>query len=362
MLWLVLFAFGAIAISFLCSVLEAVLLSINPSFIAGLEQSKPQAARRIKKLKERVDQPLAAILTLNTVAHTAGAAGVGAQAASIFGDAAVGIASAVMTLFVLVFSEIVPKTLGANHWRALAPSVSLVLVWMVKLLKPFVWMSDLITKVFSKKEDDSQFLRGDIQALAVLGERSGALHQQESDLIQSLLQFKHTELRSILTPRKQLFRVHKDTTVEEYGKEYGSASFSRVLVYDESPDDIIGFVLKNDVMLALHRLKSDFRIAKMVKPIYTVSENMSLPRLFRNMLERRAHIALVVDEYGDVQGIVALEDLLESLLQVNILDEQDRLDESSEKEKDKWRDFYEVHETGEEALEKDITSKQEKPE
>ena len=345
MLLLFIFAFLAIFISFVCSVLEAVLLSITPSYIASISDSNPKAAKRIQDLKDKVDQPLAAILSLNTIAHTAGAAGIGAQAATIFGDAAVGIASAIMTLLVLVFSEIIPKTLGANHWRALAPSVASVLVWLVLALKPFVWLSDLVTRLFSKKQDESKYLRSEIEALAVMGSQAGVLHKNESEIIQGLLQFKHTKLRSILTPRKQLFRIHKDMTVEEYCKDHGSVSYSRVLVFDNDNDDIIGYVLKTDIMLAPHRLRPDFRVAKMVKPLYTVSENMSLPRLFRNMLERRAHICLVVDEYGDVQGIVSLEDLLESLLQVNIMDEQDRLDETSDQELDKWQKLYQEHES-----------------
>ena len=345
---LIIFIVLAISISFICSVLEAVLLSITPSYIASIRETNPKAAKRIKGLKDRVDQPLSAILTLNTIAHTAGAAGVGAQAAYVFGDAAVGIASAVMTLLVLIFSEIIPKTLGANHWRKLVPVVASVLVWMVVILKPFVWLSDKITLLFSKKQDDAKYLRAEIEAMAVLGSKSGALHKQESELIQSLLQFKHTHIRAILTPRKQLFRVHKDMTVEEFCKEHGSTPYSRVLVYDKDSDDIIGFVLRTDIMLALHRVRDDFRISKMVKPLYTVSQNMSLPRLFRSMLERRAHISLVVDEYGEVQGIISLEDLLESLLQVNILDEQDRMDESSQKELEKWKNLYESPEADDE--------------
>jgi CBS domain containing-hemolysin-like protein len=359
MFLLVLFATLAIAILFICFVLEAVLLSITPSYITTLKDENPKAAKRIKALKDKVDQPLAAILSLNTIAHTAGAAGVGAQAASLFGDTAVGIASAVMTLLVLLFSEIIPKTLGANHWRTLAPYVASVLVWLVAILKPFVWMSDMVTRLFSEKQDEGKYLRSEIEALAVMGRQAGVLHKNESEIIQGLLQFKHTKLRSILTPRKQLFRIHKDMTVEEFCRVHGSVSYSRILIYDNDNDDIIGFVLKSDVMLAPHRVRPDFKVAKMVKPIYTVSENMSLPRLFRNMLERRVHISLVVDEYGDVQGVVSLEDLLESLLQVNILDEQDRQDETSAEELNKWQELYDFHEQEEVEMNLDTASEQE---
>lgn len=325
MITLIIFALVAILISFICSVMEAVLLSVTPSYIAHKSKTAPKVAERLAKLKEKVDQPLAAILTLNTIAHTAGAAGVGAQAAFLYGDAAIGIASAVMTFFVLVFSEIIPKTLGANYWRAYAPFISLLLVWLVWLLAPFVWMSDLITKLFSKKQDDSQFIRQEIEAMAELGSEAGALQKGESDIIQSLLQFEHVNLRSIMTPRNKLFKLHKDVTVDEFGREHGSVPYSRILVFDKDSDDIIGFVLKPDVLLANSRTKPDYRLSKLVKPLFTVSEKRSLPQLFREMLELRSQISLIIDEYGDVQGIVTLEDLIESLLKVDIVDERDRV-------------------------------------
>lgn len=323
MVLLITFALLAILVSFVCSVMEAVLLSVTPSYIASKAKESPKVAARIKKLKDKVDQPLAAILTLNTIAHTAGAAGVGAQASALYGDAAIGIASAVMTLLVLVFSEIIPKTLGATYWRRLAPFVSLSLVWLVIALKPFIKLSDLITQLFSKKQDESQFIRQEIEAMAEIGSESGALQPGESDIIQSLLQFRQVELRSIMTPRNKLFKVHKDLTVEEYSKEFGSVPYSRILVFDKEPDDIIGYVLKSDIMLAHSRVKPDYRVSKLVKPLYTVSEKQALPQLFTSLLEQRAHISLIIDEYGDVQGIATLEDIIETLLKVDIVDERE---------------------------------------
>lgn len=334
------YIFLAIGISFLCSILEAVLLSITPSYVRALADENEKVSARIDGLKSRVDQPLAAILSLNTIAHTAGAAGVGAQAAAIWGDTAVGIASAIMTLLVLVFSEIIPKTLGANHWRTLAPSVSLILVWMVNLLRPFVWLSDKITLLFSKKQDDAKYVRSEIEAMAMFGSQVGALQEQESEIIQGLLQFRHIPLRKVMTPRNRLFKVQKDMTVEEYGKQHGSVSFSRVLVFNEDPDDIIGFVLKSDIMLANARLDSNFKVSKLLKPLYVVSENMSLPALFTNMLQQRLHISLVIDEYGDVQGIVTLEDLLETLLQVHIFDEKDNSNQAHPEVLKKWQHLF----------------------
>ena len=333
----------AIGISFLCSVMEAVLLSITPSYVASLKKQQPKLAARITALKDKVDQPLAAILTLNTVAHTAGAAGVGAQAAAVFGDAAIGIASAVMTLLVLVLSEIIPKTLGANYWRQLASVVSASLVVMVRVLKPFIWLSDQITKLLGSKQNESHYIREEIEAMAEMGSEAGALQQEESLIIRSLLKFRHLKLDSLLTPRTVLFKIHKDLTVDEYLKEHGSVAFSRVLVFDQDSDDIIGFVHKNDIMLAYHRLGKDYKIAKLVKPIYTVPETLHVPSLFQTLLEMRIHICLVVDEYGDVQGIVTLEDMIETLMGMEIVDEREQTLDMQIMAKEKWNKRVESH-------------------
>ncbi|KTF13272.1 hemolysin family protein [Pseudoalteromonas sp. H105] len=327
----------AILISFLCSIMEAVLLSITPSYVALLRKQNPKLAKCVEKLKKNVDQPLAAILTLNTVAHTAGAAGVGAQAAVVFSDAAVGIASAIMTLLVLVLSEIIPKTLGANYWRALTPIVSRGLVYLVILLKPFVWFAEKLTNLMGRNYDEAFYIRQEIEAMADIGSESGALHQEESEIIRSLLHFRHTTLDSIMTPRTVLFKVHKDITVHQYLAEHGSSSFSRVLVYDKDGDDIIGFVHKNDIMLAYHRLGEDYKVSKLVKPLYTVPETLYMPTLLHTLLAKRNHICLVIDEYGDVQGIVTLEDMIESLMGLNIMDERDQSADMQMVAKQRWR-------------------------
>ncbi|TMN32715.1 hemolysin [Pseudoalteromonas sp. S2755] len=350
--------FLAIAISFICSVMEAVLLSITPSHIGILKQENDALASRVQRLKDNIDQPLSAILTLNTVAHTAGAAGVGAQAAVVFSDAAVGIASAVMTLLVLVLSEIIPKTLGATYWRGLTPIVSSALIWLVRILKPFVWMSDQLTKVIGRKEDEAHYIRQEIEAMAEIGSEAGALHQDETETIRSLLRFRHAKLESIMTPRTVLFKVHKDMTVHEYLSEHGSVAFSRVLVFDKNTDDIIGFVHKNDIMLAYHRLGEDYKIGKLSRPLYTVPETLAAPELFKALLAKRLHIALVIDEYGDVQGIVTLEDLLESLMGMDIVDEREQTTNMQAAAKQKWRERVDSHDN----LIEDIDEAEEAPE
>ena len=334
---LIVYMVVAITISFLCSIMEAVLLSITPSYVAVLRKSKPKLAQRFEHLKTNIDQPLAAILTLNTIAHTAGAAGVGAQAAVVFSDAAVGIASAIMTLLVLVLSEIFPKTLGAKHWRALAPIVTQALRYLVIALKPFVWLAEKLTGILGRNYNEAYYIRQEIEAMADMGSQSGALHQEESEIIRSLLHFRHAKLDSLITPRTVLFKVHKDLTVDQYLAEHGSSAFSRVLVYDKNGDDIIGFVHKNDIMLAFHRLGKDYKISKLVKPIYTVPETLYVPTLLHTLLAERTHICLVIDEYGDVQGIVTLEDMIEALMGFEIVDEHDQSANMQAVAKQRWR-------------------------
>ncbi len=351
---LLIYGFIAIAVSFICSVLEAVLLSITPSYVSALTDKNPKVGQRIAKLKERVDQPLAAILTLNTIAHTAGAAGVGAQAAALYGDAAIGIASAIMTLLVLVLSEIIPKTLGATYWRRLAPSVSWILLGLIRLLKPFVWLSDHVTKLFSKQDKEFKHVRAEIEAMAMFGSQVGVLHQRESEIIKGLMRFRHTPIREVMTPRNKLFKVSKDLSVEEFCKLYGSNPFSRILVFDQGPDDIIGYVFKTDAILANVRVKPNYRIAKLTKPLYMVAENTKLPTLFTDMLTKRTHMTLIIDEYGEVKGIVTLEDLLEAMLQVHIFDEKDNSNEEWPESVKKWSSANNVLSNSEDQLINDL--------
>ncbi len=333
---LIVYMVTAIVISFLCSIMEAVLLSISPSYVALLRKERPVLAKQLEILKSNIDQPLAAILTLNTVAHTAGAAGVGAQAAVVFSDAAVGIASAIMTLLVLVLSEIIPKTLGANYWRALTPSVTYGLRILVLVLKPFVWAAQKLTNLMGQKHNEAYYIRQEIEAMADIGSESGALHADESEIIRNLLHFRHAKLTDLMTPRTVIFKIHKDLTVNQYLSEHGSSSFSRVLIYDKDADDIIGFVHKNDIMLAYHRLGTDYKISKLVKPIYTVPSTQNVSSLLQILLTKRTHICLVIDEYGDVQGIVTLEDMIEALMGLEIVDERDQSTNMRAVAKQRW--------------------------
>jgi CBS domain containing-hemolysin-like protein len=248
-----------------------------------------------------------------------------------------------MSLLVLVLSEIIPKTLGANYWRGLTPLVSMTLTWLVRILKPFVWLSDQLTKLIGSKQNETHYIRQEIEAMAEMGSEAGALEHEESETIRSLLQFRHAKLEHVMTPRTVLFKVHKDMTVNEYLSEHGSVSFSRILVFDTDTDDIIGFVHKNDIMLAFHRLGEDYKIGKLVQSIYTVPETLGAPELFQALLEKRIHISLIIDEYGDVQGIVTLEDMIESLMGMDIVDEREQSSNMKQVAKQKWRDRVDTH-------------------
>jgi len=242
-----------------------------------------------------------------------------------------------MTLLVLVLSEIIPKTLGANYWRALTPSVTYSLRFLVISLKPFVWCAQKLTNLMGPKHDEAYYIRQEIEAMADIGTESGALHEDESEIIRNLLHFRHAKLSDLMTPRTVIFKVHKDLTVNQYLNEHGSSSFSRVLIFDKDADDIVGFVHKNDIMLAYHRLGTDYKISKLIKPIYTVPTSQNVSSLLQTLLTQRTHICLVVDEYGEVRGIVTLEDMIESLMGLEIVDERDQSTNMRAVAKQRWR-------------------------
>ncbi|GAA4647865.1 hemolysin family protein [Kistimonas scapharcae] len=324
MLLLVVFALVAILVSFLCSVFEAVLLSITPSWLAGIEQKGDRSAKRIKALKDNIDRPLAAILTLNTVAHTAGAAGVGAQAAVVFGNQYLGLVSAVMTVLILVLSEIIPKTIGATWWRQLAPMTAICLNWMVRILSPVIWCLELLTSRMTHGHGNDSELRAEISALAELGRRQGELASEENQILQSLLRFRDGRLNTIMTPRTVVFSLPESVTTAEYLEKYSDKGFSRIPVYEGEPDDITGFVLRAEVLAAHHQSGGTATLGSLCRPILRVLDRERVDTLFSRLVVERSHIAMVVDEYGDMQGVVTLEDLIETLLGMEIVDECDR--------------------------------------
>ena len=323
MLLLIIYIFIALGFSFLCSIAEAVLLSVTTPYIVLLEAQNKPSASKLRQLKSDINKPLAAILTLNTIAHTVGAAGAGAQATEIFGSAYLGIASAILTLLILVFSEIIPKTLGAHYWRQLAPSIAYALKLLVWALYPFVKLTELLTRGLTEGPTLRGVNRKELMALAELSGREGALAHKESLIMQNLLRLRETPAKAAMTPRTVVFSISQEMSVDDYFAHYETKPFSRVLVYHCDAENITGFVLRSDLLLAKARGQTECVVADFVRDIPKILEQIDLSNAFDRFLKERVHIMLVMDEYGGFSGILTLEDVLETLLGLEIVDEFD---------------------------------------
>jgi len=330
----------ALGVSFLCSIMEAVLLSVTPSYVATLEAAGNPAGKRLAKLKADVDRPLAAILSLNTIAHTVGAAGAGAQAAVVFGSAWLGVFSGVLTFLILVLSEIIPKTLGALYWRGLAPWVARILVPVMLLMWPLVKLSQGITWLIARGEQAPIVERAEIAALAELGAREGVLQAGESRIVRNLFRFGELWAEDIMTPRTVLVALREEATVAEALASEDVLRFSRLPVYRGNLDSVTGFVLKSDILLHAARANGepgDVRIADLRRPLLHVPESLPVPQLFDRLMADGAHIALVVDEFGGTAGLVTMEDVFETLIGLEIVDEVDTVEDLRELARQEWR-------------------------
>ncbi len=327
----------ALGVSFLCSVMEAVLLSVTPSFAAQTEKQNPRLGARLRKLKADVDRPLAAILSLNTIAHTVGAAGAGAQAVAVFGDAWVGVISGVLTFLILVISEIIPKTLGAVYWRQLTPFVVRLLVPTTLAMWPLVKMAQGLTRLLARGGKQVAVSREELTALADLGAEEGVVREEESRIVRNLFRLEKVTVRDIMTPRTVLFALPAAQTVDEVLAAHPEIRFSRIPVYGENLDDIAGFVLRHDLLLRAAEDRGDTPLADLSRPIEVVNAELPLLGLFERLMDRRAHVALVLGEYGGTSGVVTLEDLVETLLGLEIVDEVDRVQDMQELARQKWR-------------------------
>jgi CBS domain containing-hemolysin-like protein len=334
---LLLYVSLAIGVSFLCSIMEAVLLSITPSYVAALERDGSAAlGEQLKSYKEDIDRPLAAILSLNTVAHTVGAAGAGAQATVVFGDAYVGVISAVLTLMILVFSEIIPKTLGAGYWRSLAPAVVRILRPTILAMWPFVKLSQGLSYVLSNGEEQSSFSREEFTAMAELGEEEGVFEEKESHILRNLFRFNSLRVKDVMTPRTVIFDLPETETIGDVVNEHDAFRFSRIPVYGENRDDVTGYVLKDELLLRAAQEELEVPLSELAREMLVVQPTLPLPDLLERLLDRLEHIALVVDEYGGVAGIVTMEDVVETLLGMEIVDEADSVEDMQALARQQW--------------------------
>ena len=319
---ILLYFLGALSLSFLCSVLEAVLLSTPMSYISMRENQGSKTATLMKQYKNNVDRPVGAILSLNTIAHTIGSAGVGAESIKIFGEQYFGLISAILTLLILVLSEIIPKTIGASYWRSLAmPSTRIIRV-RILITYPLVLLSELITKVFTPQGNQASMSREEVSAMVDVGTTEGIFRESESKLIKSCIALSGVKARQIMTPSIVVESACQDLTVKDFQAKQ-SWSFSRIPVYAGDKDYITGYVLKDAVLKLLSEDQFHVKLSDLKRPILTSREEESVFQIWEKMLEKREHISVIIDEYGGLRGLVTMEDIIETMTGVEIVDEDD---------------------------------------
>lgn len=333
---LLFYLFLAIGVSFLCSILEAVLLSISPSYVAVQEKENPVTGKILKELKTDIDRPLSAILSLNTIAHTVGAAGVGAQAQVVFGNAYVSITSALLTLAILVFSEIIPKTLGATYWKKLSGFTARTTKLLIVITYPLVLLSQWITKWLSDENPEPSVSREEFSAMAELGFEEGIFEEGESNIFKNLIRFRSLRVKDIMTPRIVVVKFQEDQSIQEILEHKDELRVSRMPVYGKNEEDITGYILKNDLYYNLSEGNGDKLLKEIKREVLILPETISLKTLFERLLEKQEHIAVVVDEYGGFAGVVTMEDVVETLLGMEIVDEIDAIEDMQKLAREKW--------------------------
>ena len=333
---LIFYAAVSLFFSFLCSILEAVLLSISPTFITIKKQEGKAFASKLELLKKDVDKPLIAILTVNTIAHTVGAILVGVQAESLgleinfLGINAVGIISAIMTILILVLSEIIPKTIGAKYWSQLAGFTANILIPSIFVLKytGILWVLQLTTKLIGGRAGHGSILsREDFHTMTDIAHEEGVFEESESAIIKNLLTFKLVQVKDVMTPRTVMTRASEDITIQEFFNKHPKLRFSRIPIYKTNSDNITGFILKDDVMEEIIKGNGTKKLSEIRRELIITNRTIPIPDLFEIFIANKEHIALVVDEYGTTSGIVTMEDVIETLLGLEIMDERDNVED-----------------------------------
>mgnify|MGYP001823259148 CR=1 FL=1 len=343
---LILFFLLSIIFSFLCSIWEAVILSITPAYANRVQREGSSIGPLLQSYKDDIDRPLSAILTLNTIAHTVGAIGVGAQAGKLFGNNQLdlgftsisyeSIIAALMTLAILILSEIIPKTSGANIWQSLAPYTVRSLNILLWVLKPLVWVSQRITRTLKKDKERSVLSRADFAALAQAGEEEGTLDSSESTIIQNLLRLEKLKARDIMTPRNVMVVANEEKTLEEFWHAHQSLAYSRIPVFKEKSDNITGMFLKDHLLEELARDQNQKALKEIRRDILHVNDSDPLPKLLDHLVTAREHIAIVYDEYGSVAGLVTMEDVFETIMGLEIVDETDTVENLQRYARQQW--------------------------
>lgn len=337
---LITYAVLSIFFSFMCSILEAALLSITPSYIKIKKQEGKAFAEVLAHLKQDIDKPLIAILTINTIAHTVGAILVGVQAEKAFGDGSnsVGIVSAVMTLAILVLSEIIPKTIGATYWQSLGNFTAKALQIMIFPLKytGILWLMMLTTKLIGKSAHVSSMSREEFAAITEAAEEEGVFEESETTVIKNLLVFKSVEAKDVMTPFSVAITEDEGMTLKEFHNNHKNLKFSRIPVYKNKANNISGFILKDDVLEHMIEDKGELNLSDIKREILVTDADTPIPELFEIFVQQRAHISMIVDQYGNTVGIVTMEDIIETLLGLEIMDESDSVEDMQVLARKNW--------------------------
>lgn len=319
---LALYISASIFVSFICSMLEAVILSVTPSYLSSLKEKNPDLYAKLSYFKDDIEKPLASILTFNTIAHTIGAAGAGAEAQRLWGNEYLAIFSAALTFAILFFSEIIPKSIGARSWKALLPLSCRILRPMVAISYPIVWMSSVLSKLIKGEGQDS-ISREEIPALAKIGFQAGVIKEREYKVLKSMLKFADISLKQILKPENQVAGINANMSVTEAYAQLQHHTYSRLIVFGLNRSDVKGYVMRKQILQA-YIDKKETTIRELTRRILILSEHTSGQELFERLLKMKSHIAAVIDDHGDFIGIVTLEDLIENILGTQIIDEFDK--------------------------------------
>ncbi|MGD9993363.1 MAG: CNNM domain-containing protein [Salinivirgaceae bacterium] len=337
MVLLIFYLLLALIVSFLCSIMESVLLSTPQSYLMVNKEKGNLWANYFIQHKNNIDKPLSAILSLNTIAHTIGAAGVGAQAIKVFGEAYFGLVSVVLTILILVITEIIPKTIGARYWRNLSKITAYIIRGMITLTYPLVVMSAFITKAISKNTGEQSTSREEISALASIGANEGVFTEKEHKIIQNLLRLKNVKVTEIMTPRVVVAVADESLVLREFLKNKDYLKYSRIPIYANNDENITGYVFRQTVFEKLAEDQHDMQLKEIKREIVVVPNSIVLFSLWEKLLERKEHIALIVDEYGGMDGIVTMEDVIETLLGLEIIDEKDTITDMQKYARERWK-------------------------
>lgn len=334
---LLIFLFVALGVSFLCSILEATLMSTPISYVTMLEEEGSRYASKLKRYKQDSSRPLAAILSLNTIANTIGAAGVGRQATIVFGSEWFGVVSALMTILILVFAEIIPKTIGTSYWKSLTGFATTAISYLIVILYPIVVSVEFLQKIISPKTNDVSVSREEIGAMADVAEETGELEEDENEIIQNLINIDELKVADAMTPRVVAAIAPESMSIKSFYKDRRFLHHSRIPVYADNDEYITGYILRMDALQLMAEDKYEMTLGDIRRDIESFTEDTAIDVIWDEMLKKKEQVAIIINEYGSFQGILTMEDVIETILGDEIVDERDVVVDMQQLAREKWR-------------------------